>query len=194
MAKLYFRFGAMGASKTANALMVKYNYEEKGKQVILCKPALDDRDGATTVHSRIGLESEGVTVEEMLQMRARGAFGGPGRPACIIIDEAQFLTAEQVEELTDIVDHDWIPIICYGLKIDFQSYMFEGSKRLLELADEIEEIPTICWCGKKARFNARLQDGRIVRTGSQIVLGANDKYTALCRRHYLAGMPFGPES
>ena len=98
MAKLYFRFGAMGASKTANALMVKYNYEEKGKKVLLCKPSLDDRDGETTVRSRIGLESEAVTVETMLQMRAKGAFGGPDRPACIIIDEAQFLTSEQVEE------------------------------------------------------------------------------------------------
>ena len=179
MAKISFRYGAMGSSKTANALMIKYNFEEKGKKAILLKPKLENRDGATKIKSRIGLESECIYVEDYLSNII---------PCdCIIIDEAQFLTTEQVDKLVDIADNKDIPIIAFGLRTDFQSHLFEGSKRLIEVADEIEEITTICWCGKKARFNARVIDGKVIKTGDQIQLGGNESYTALCRKHYNLG-------
>ena len=162
----------MGASKTANALMVQYNYLERGKRALLCKPALEKRDGDLVLHSRMGLEAPCLTAEDLLA-RDETFFTGPEKPDCIIVDEAQFLTASQVE--------------AYGLKSDFRSLLFEGSRRLLELADEIEEIPTICWCGKKARFNARYVGDTLLREGETIVLGANDSYTPLCRRHYFEG-------
>ena len=186
MAKLYFRYGAMGASKSANALMVQYNYLERGKKALLCKPALDKRDGDLVVHSRMGLEAACLTAEELLA-REEVFFTGKEKPDCIIVDEAQFLTAAQVEDFVKVVDEYKIPVICYGLKSDFRSLLFEGSKRLLELADEIEEIPTICWCGKKARFNARYAGDTLIREGETIVLGANDAYTPLCRKHYYEG-------
>ena len=179
MAKISFRYGAMGSSKTANALMIKYNFEEKGKKAILLKPKLENRDGATKIKSRIGLESECIYVEDYLSNIILCD--------CIIIDEAQFLTVEQVDQLVDIADNKDIPIIAFGLRTDFQSHLFEGSKRLIEVADEIEEITTICWCGKKARFNARVVDGKVIKTGDQIQLGGNESYTALCRKHYNLG-------
>jgi len=176
MAKLSFRFGAMGSSKTANALMIKYNFEEKGRKAILLKPKLENRDGATKIKSRIGLESECIYIEDYINETI---------PCdCVIVDEAQFLTKEQVDYLADIVDLYDTPVICFGLKTDFQGNLFEGSKRLLELADEIQEITTICWCGKKARFNARVVDNKIVKYGEQIQLGGNESYVALCRKHY----------
>lgn len=180
MAKLSFRYGAMGSSKTANALMLKYNLEEKGKRVALLKPKLENRDGATIIKSRIGLYSECMYVEDFIEKN-------PTDYDCIIVDEAQFLTKEQVDYLASKVDVEEIPVICFGLKTDFQGNLFTGSKRLLELADKIEEIPTACWCGKKARFNARIVNGKVVTTGEQIQLGGNESYTALCRKHYMIG-------
>ena len=179
MAKLSFRYGAMGSSKTANILMIKYNFEEKGKTAILLKPKCENRDGDTRIRSRIGLEAECLFVEDFLD--------NPIECDCILVDEAQFLTKDQVDQLSDIVDIKNIPVICFGLKTDFQSNLFEGSKRLIELADEIEEITTICWCGKKARFNARVIDGKVVKDGEQIQLGGNECYTSLCRKHYKLG-------
>ena len=180
MAKLYFRYGAMGSSKTANAVMVQYNYRERGCEVLMLKPQLENRDGATIVRSRCGLEAECRFVEELPQIDLTGI-------ACVIVDEAHFLTRAQVLSLVDIVDERDIPVICYGLRTDFRGELFEGSRELLCWADTIEEIKTVCWCGRKATFNARVQDGRIVREGEQILLGGNSQYISLCRKHWKSG-------
>lgn len=179
MGKVIFRYGAMGASKTANLLMMRYNYIERNKTVITLKPSLDNRDGTSIIRSRIGLQIEAIFVEEYLK--------SPIKCDCIIIDECQFLTTTQVDDLINIADTFDIPIAFYGLKTDFQSHLFEGSKRIIELADSIEEIPTICWCGKKARFNARVIDNKVIKVGEQVQLGGNETYTALCRLHYNLG-------
>ena len=146
MAKLYFRYGVMGSSKTANALMVRYNYEERGQDALLVKPAVDQRDGARFVASRAGLSHPCIYFSDLMEMTPRQL-----KPyACIIVDEAQFLTRDEVRYLTDLVD-DWnIPVICYGLRTDFKGELFPGSAELLATADVIEEVKTICWCGKKA--------------------------------------------
>ena len=180
MAKLYFRYGAMGSSKTANAVMVRYNYMERGRQVLMLKPQLENRDGERSVKSRCGLEAECRFVEEL-----GGIDLSPY--ACVIVDEAHFLTEAQVRSLVDIVDERDIPVICYGLRTDFRGELFEGSRALLCWADTIEEIKTVCWCGRKATFNARISGGRIVREGEQILLGGNQAYISLCRRHWKSG-------
>lgn len=187
MAKLYFRYGAMGSSKTANALMVRYNYLERGKKALLLKPSIDTRDGQRIIRSRCGLEAACILMEELdrEQLKKDGYD-------CLIVDEAQFLSKAQVELLTDICDSDNIPVICYGLKTDFQGNFFEGSQWLLARADSIEEVKTICWCGRKATQNARLDGrGHITKEGEQVVLGANDRYIGLCRLHWRVGDP-GP--
>ena len=180
MAKLYFRYGAMGSSKTANAIMVQYNYQERGQNALMLKPRLDSRDGARTVGSRSGLNAPCRYVEELDAIDLT-AFD------CVIVDEAQFLTRAQVQRLTDIVDDMNIPVICYGLRADFQGNLFEGSQWLMAWADSIEEIKTVCWCGKKAIMNARVAGGKVIKTGEQIVLGGNESYVALCRRHWSRG-------
>lgn len=180
MAKLYFRYGAMGSSKTANAVMVQYNYQERGRKVLMLKPKLENRDGATIVRSRCGLEAQCRFVEELGEISLDGI-------ECVIVDESHFLTAEQVKQLVNIVDERDIPVICYGLRSDFRGELFEGSRELLRWADTIEEIKTICWCGRKATFNARVQNGRIVREGEQIMMGGNSAYVSLCRRHWREG-------
>ena len=180
MAKLYFRYGAMGSSKTANAVMVQYNYQERGRKVLMLKPKLENRDGATIVRSRCGLEAQCRFVEELGEINLDGI-------ECVIVDESHFLTAEQVKQLVDIVDERDIPVICYGLRSDFRGELFEGSRELLRWADTIEEIKTICWCGRKATFNARVQNGHIVREGEQIMMGGNSAYVSLCRRHWREG-------
>ena len=186
MAKLIFRYGAMGSSKTANALMVRYNYEEKGKNAIILKPMLDSREGEKVVRSRMGLEYPCEYVEDFLE-KTKDKQDWSDIDA-IIVDEAQFLTAQQVERFSDIVDYGGVPVICYGLRTDFTSVLFPGSMRLMELADKIEEIPTVCWCGKRAHFNARIADGRIVREGEQVFIGANESYISLCRKHFKEGI------
>lgn len=181
MPKLYFRYGAMGSSKTANALMVRYNYQEKEQNAILLKPKKESRDGEKMIRSRIGLTAECLFVEDFL---ANPSFE---KVDAIIVDEAQFLTTAQVDALSDIVDNYNIPVLCYGLRTDFTGHFFEGAQRLMEIADIIEEVPTVCWCGKRAQFNARIIDGKIVRTGEQFMLGGNESYVSLCRKHYKAG-------
>ena len=181
MAKLYFRYGAMGSSKTANAIMVQYNYNERGQRVLMVKPQLDNRDGERTVLSRCGLSTECVFMEEVPGMDLSGYD-------CVIVDEAQFLTKAQVEHLVHIVDECNIPVIAYGLRADFQGNFFEGSQWLMAWADTIEEVKTICWCGKKATCNARVMNGKVVKEGDQILLGGNSQYVSLCRKHWKKGM------
>ena len=189
MAKLYFRYGVMGSSKTANALMVRYNYEERGQEALLVKPEIDQRDGAKFVASRMGLTHECIYFAEMRAMPEAEVR----RYACVIVDEAQFLSGEEVDYLVHVVD-DWnVPVICYGLRADFSGRLFPGSEALLATADIIEEVKTICWCGKKATCNARFdENGTVLREGEQVVLGANDKYIGLCRRHWMAN-DLGPD-
>ncbi len=190
MAKLYFRYGVMGSSKSANALMVRYNYEERGQQALMVKPQLDQRDGEHTIASRIGLTYPCVYFSQLQAM----APGEIQAYQCVIVDEAQFLTREEVRFLTDVVDDLGVPVICYGLRADFRGNLFPGSEALLAWADVIEEVKTICWCGKKATCNARFDAaGQVVKEGEQVVLGANDRYTALCRRHWKEGN-LGPGS
>jgi len=180
MAKLYFRYGAMGSSKTANAVMVQYNYKERGQKVLMLKPMMENRDGARVVRSRCGLEAECRFIEELDEIGLEGID-------CVIADEAHFFSAGQVRRVVDIVDDYGIPVICYGLRTDFRGELFEGSRELLCWADTIEEIKTVCWCGRKATFNARVHDGKIVRHGEQILLGGNSQYISLCRRHWKSG-------
>ena len=183
MAQLYFKYGAMGSSKSANALMARFNYEERGQETLLVKPRLDTRDGDHMVHSRIGLEFPCVYFHEMREMSEDELK----KNACIIVDEAQFLTREEVMYLVHLVDDCGIPVMCYGLRADFQNNFFEGSQWLMAWADTIEEIKTICWCGRKATCNARVVDGRVVQEGEQVVLGGNGQYVSLCRKHFRRG-------
>ena len=179
MAKLYFKYGAMGSSKTAQALITKFNYEERGMSVWLIKPSTDNRDGETVIRSRIGLEAVAEVVRPEDDIRT--LYAQRGRRDVIIADECQFLTTVQIEALRDLVDEENVPVLCFGLRTDFLIHMFPGSRRLFELADSITEIKTICECGSKATVNARIgADGRIVTEGAQVMLGGNDAYVAMC--------------
>lgn len=183
MAKLYFYYGAMGSSKSANALMAEYNYRERGQKVLLAKTNLDTRDGRNKIRSRIGLEKECILLSDICAMSDEEIASYD----CVIVDEIQFAKTEQCDFLAHIVDDLDVPVLTYGLRTDFQLHLFEGSKRMMELADNIKEVKTICWCGAKATCNARYNEHGIVRAGEQIMLGANDSYIALCRKHFLAG-------
>ena len=194
MAKLYFRYGAMGSSKSANILMVRYNYEERGQYAVLLKPRTDNRDGEREIQSRMGLSAPAEYVDDFLQEISRiwstkspeYLYHGKKVDA-VLVDEAQFLSAEEVDTLSNLVDFYNIPVICYGLRTDFLNHLFPGSMRLMEIADIIEEVPTVCWCGRRAQCNTRYADGKIVREGAQIFLGSNESYVALCRKHYKEG-------
>ena len=179
MAKLYFKYGAMGSSKTANALITKFNYEERDMRVWLIKPALDDRDGIGTIRSRIGLSAEAfVATRETDLLRE---FEAQPDTDAVIADECQFFTPEQIDQLRCIVDRYDVPVLCFGLRTDFLTHLFPGSRRLFEVADSITEIKTICACGKKAIVNARIDaEGRVVTEGGQILIGGNDAYVAMC--------------
>ena len=178
-AKLYFKYGAMGSSKTAQALMTRFNYEEKGSKVWLIKPSTDDRDGAKIIRSRIGLAAEAEVVFPGDDVKA--LYHARGSRDVIIADECQFLTPRQIEQLRDLVDEENIPVLCFGLRTDFQTKQFPGSARLFELADSITEIKTICECGSKATVNARIDaNGKVVTEGEQVLLGGNDSYIAMC--------------
>lgn len=180
MAKLHFRYGVMGSSKTAEALMLAYNFRERGRNPLLAKPASDTR--TTKIWSRIGIEADCILVEDLVKM----PFTDLGHYDCIIVDEVQFSTREQIEHLAAITDIMGIPVFTFGLRTDYTGHLFEGSERLFELADEVEEIRTSCWCGKAAKMNALVtEDGNIIKerqTDSQVLIGG--RYVALCRKHY----------
>ena len=188
MAKLYFKYGAMGSSKTAQALITKYNYEENDMKVWLIKPSADTRDGAGTIRSRIGLQAECEIATPQTDIYSRYQVAYPDGCDAIIVDECQFLTVEQIDQLRMIVNDFSVPVLCFGLRTDFQTKLFPGSMRLMELADCIEEIKTMCDCGCKATVNARISDGYIVTEGAQVVLGGNDCYIAMCHRCYIHGI------
>ena len=181
MAKLYFKYGAMGSSKSAQALITKFNYEELGMSVWLIKPSVDDRDGADIIKSRIGLSehAEVIKPEESIIE----AYRKNGKRDVIISDESQFFTPAQIDELRTLVDEDDIPVLCFGLRTDFLTHFFPGSLRLMELADSMTEIKTVCSCGRKATVNARIDaKGNIITEGSQVFLGGNDSYVAMCHK------------
>ena len=179
MAKLYFKYGAMGSSKSAQALITKFNYEEQGMSVWLIKPSVDTRDGADVIRSRIGLANKAQIITPEQDIIA--AYRAAGRYDVIIADEAQFFTPEQIDQLRALVDEDDLPVLCFGLRTDFLTHFFPGARRLMELADSITEIKTICTCGRKATVNARIDEtGRVITEGAQVMLGGNDSYVAMC--------------
>ncbi len=181
MAKLYFKYGAMGSSKSAQALITQFNYEELGMRVWLIKPSIDTRDGADVIRSRIGLErrAQVITPEQDIKEAYRAA----GKHDVIIADEAQFFTPEQIDQLRELVDDEDLPVLCFGLRTDFQTHFFPGARRLMELADSLTEIKTVCACGRKATVNARIDGaGRVITEGAQVMLGGNDSYVAMCHQ------------
>ena len=189
MAKLYFKYGAMGSSKTAQALITKYNYEENNLKVWLIKPSADTRDGRQILRSRIGLQAQVEVIPPDMDVRKQFRETQEGRCDVIIVDECQFLTPEQIDQLREIVDDCSIPVMCFGLRTDFQTRLFPGSLRLMEIADTIQEIKTICDCGAKATVNARIDStGHIVTQGAQVFLGGNDSYIAMCHKCYIHGI------
>ena len=188
MAKLYFKYGAMGSSKTAQALITKYNYEENDLRVWLIKPSADTRDGMQTLRSRIGLEAQVEVIPPEMDILERFRQTQAGQCDVIIADECQFLTEQQIDQLRSIVNDYNIPVMCLGLRTDFLTRLFPGSRRLMEVADTIQEIKTICDCGAKATVNARVVDGFIVTQGAQVVLGGNDSYIAMCHKCYVRGI------
>lgn len=189
MAKLYFKYGAMGSSKTAQALITKYNYEENDLSVWLLKPSADTRDGQSILRSRIGLEAAVEIVPPETDILQLFRSQRLGKCDVIIVDECQFLTQEQIDQLRTIVDEHNVPVMCFGLRTDFQTRLFPGSLRLMEVADTIQEIKTICDCGAKATVNARIDaSGHIITQGAQVVLGGNDSYIAMCHKCYIRGI------
>jgi len=185
MAKLYFKYGAMGSSKTAQALITKFNYEERGMKVWLIKPATDTRDGIDTLASRAGLSAKCRSIgknENILDLyKSRVA-----ETDVIIADESQFFTENQIDELREIVNEWDVPVLCFGLRTDFLTRLFPGSHRLFEVADSITEIKTMCECGRKATVNARIdKNGNIVTEGRQVFLGGNDRYIAMCHKCWI---------
>lgn len=182
MAKLYFKYGAMGSSKTAQVLITKFNYEERGMKVWLIKPATDTRDGEDVIKSRIGLSAKCDVIgksDDIYEIFTKNHR----KDNVIIADEAQFFTGEQIDQMRAIVNDRDIPVLCFGLRTDFLTHLFPGSHRLFEIADSIAEIKTICECGSKATVNARLDaSGDVVTQGRQVVLGGNDRYIAMCHK------------
>lgn len=182
MAKLYFKYGAMGSSKTAQALITKFNYEERGMRVWLIKPSVDNRDGLSRLASRVGLSADATAISPTDNIYAM--FVKSDEKADVIIaDECQFFTEEQIDALRRIVNEFDLPVLCFGIRTDFRTRLFSGSKRLFEVADSISEIKTICACGSKATVNARLdQDGRVITEGEKVLIGGDECYLAMCHK------------
>ena len=190
MAKLYFYYSAMNAGKTTTLLQSSHNYAERGMTTLLLKPLIDDREGMNVIRSRVGLEAEAKnfekddnllqTIEEKHKTKSLN---------CVLVDEAQFLTRDQVIQLGDVVDRLEIPVLCYGLRTDFLGELFEGSRSLLAWADELREIKTVCHCGKKAIMTVRLnEEGKPLQAGEQIQIGGNESYVSMCRRHFKSSL------
>ncbi|HQP34111.1 MAG TPA: thymidine kinase [Polyangiaceae bacterium] len=188
-AKVYFYYSAMNAGKSTILLQSSYNYQERGMQTMLLCPVIDTRAGAGVIQSRIGLSADAVTFEraqDLLEL-VRGEHGRR-KLACVLVDEAQFLTKAQVYQLTEVADELGIPVLAYGIRTDFQGNLFEGSERLLAWADKLVELKTICHCGRKATMVLRVDaGGKPVREGAQIEIGGNDRYVSVCRRHFKEG-------
>ena len=180
----------MNAGKTTTLLQSSHNYVERGMNTLLLKPRIDDRDGANVIRSRIGLEAESKLIDrEDNLLKKIATEHNNSQLNCVLIDEAQFLSREQVEQLGEVVDSLRIPVLCYGLRTDFQGELFEGSKCLLAWADELREIKTVCYCGKKAIMTVRLnEEGKPVRAGEQIHIGGNESYTSMCRQHFKSSL------
>lgn len=193
MAQMYFYYSAMNAGKSTVLLQSSYNYQERGMRTIVLTPRLDDRFGEGKVASRIGLDAPARSfeaTEDLLEYVRREH--GEKKVACVFVDEAQFLTDEQVDQLCEVCDSLNIPVLAYGLRTDFQGNLFPGSARLLAVADNFVEIKTICHCGSKATMVLRIgEDGKPVSQGAQIEIGGNERYVSVCRRHFKAGEPFG---
>ncbi len=181
MPKLYFKYGTMASSKSAQALMCKFNYEQKGMRVLLVKPSLDTRDDdeERMVRSRIGLTARCYTItpdQSFLDLFEEASEGNPFD--IVIVDEAQFCTAEQVDQLKQLTQR--VSVLCYGLLLDFTCHLFEGSKRLVELADSLQEIKSVCRCGRKSSVNARFVNGKCVQEGPTILIGGDESYESMC--------------
>jgi thymidine kinase len=189
MAKLHFYYSAMNAGKTTTLLQSNYNYQERGMKTLLFIPSIDKRHALGLISSRIGLTAKAYAFEKEFNFfECVSKFNQEARIHCVLIDEAQFLTKDQVLQLTRIVDELKIPTLAYGLRSDFKGEPFEGSQYLLAWAEEISEIKTICYCGRKATMNARIDEkGTILQEGAQIEIGGNERYIALCRQHFMKG-------
>ena len=188
MAQLYYRYSTKNAGKSIELIKVAYNYEERGKNVLTLVPSVDDRYGVGLITSRIGVQREALIVKDDTNILSLYLRENEKRKIdCVLIDECQFLKKHHVQELVEIVDSCEVPVLAYGLKNDFRNELFEGSYYMLIYADKIEEIKTICWCGRKATMVARVVDGQFVKQGEQVVIGGNDMYVSLCRKHYNDG-------
>ncbi|MFC4234320.1 thymidine kinase [Thalassospira xianhensis] len=190
MAKLFFYYSSMNAGKSTTLLQSSFNYQERGMQTLLLTVAFDDRFGVGKIASRIGLEAPAVLFDGNTDLCALiGEKLDEGRIDCVLVDEAQFLTKDQVWQLSDVADKLGVPVLCYGIRTDFQGQLFEGSKWLLAWADKLSELKTICHCGRKAGMVLRVdENGKTVREGAQVEIGGNDRYVSVCRQHFKEAM------
>lgn len=191
MCKLYFKYSPMNSGKSGMLLMQAHQFEERGIPFLCLKSIIDTRDGEDVIVSRVGIKRECISIDVndniydlIYNYMANAILEGMEKPLWVLVDECQFLSKEQVDQLAMIVDKLSINVMCYGLRTDFTTNLFEGSKRLMELADSIEEVKTLCHCGNKAIVNARFNNGELVTEGDQIVIGGNDMYTSICRKCY----------
>lgn len=193
MAQLYYRYSTMNAGKSIELIKVAYNYEERGKNVLTLVPSIDNRYGTGVITSRIGIQREATIVNDETNIIELFIEENQKKKIdCVLVDECQFLQKHHVQELVELVDSFDVPVLAYGLKNDFKNELFEGSYYMLVYADKIEEIKTICWCGRKATMVARVVDGKFVKQGEQVLVGGNDMYVSLCRKHYNDGR-LGPD-
>lgn len=190
MAKLYFYYSTMNAGKSTTLLQSSYNYQERGMNTLILLPEIDTRFGKGKVSSRIGIQAEATTFTTADNLQSLIKAHLDEQPLhCVLVDEAQFLTKQQVKQLSNVADDFGVPVLAYGLRVDFQGNLFEGSQQLLAWADTMTEIKTICHCGRKATMVLRLDSkGRVIKDGNQVQIGGNERYTAVCRKHFKLGM------